>query len=55
MAAKTILSNQSPLLVGNIALNYDISEHFSIMARSGTDYWLTPEQTSTVQKASKTK
>ncbi|WP_192346191.1 SusC/RagA family TonB-linked outer membrane protein [Algoriphagus sp. Y33] len=32
-------SNEKDRLVGSIALNYDISEHFSIMARSGTDYW----------------
>ncbi|MDR7131310.1 TonB-linked SusC/RagA family outer membrane protein [Algoriphagus sp. 4150] len=32
-------SNEKDRLVGSFALNYDISEHFSILARSGTDYW----------------
>ncbi|PZX49139.1 SusC/RagA family TonB-linked outer membrane protein [Algoriphagus chordae] len=32
-------SNEKDRLVGSIALNYDINENFSIMARSGTDYW----------------
>lgn len=32
-------ANEKDRLVGNIALSYEFSEHFSIMARSGTDFW----------------
>lgn len=32
-------ANEKDRLVGNIALNYDFNEHFSIMLRSGTDFW----------------
>ncbi len=32
-------ANVKDRLVGSIALNYQLSENFSIMARSGTDYW----------------
>ncbi|GAB3234248.1 SusC/RagA family TonB-linked outer membrane protein [Algoriphagus aestuariicola] len=32
-------ANEKDRLVGNIALSYDISEHFSVMLRSGTDFW----------------
>lgn len=32
-------SNEKDRLVGNIALNYKISPSFSVLARSGTDYW----------------
>lgn len=31
--------NEKDRLVGNIALNYKISPSFSVLARSGTDYW----------------
>ncbi|WP_316929225.1 SusC/RagA family TonB-linked outer membrane protein [Nitritalea halalkaliphila] len=32
-------ANDKDRLLGNIALNYKISEHFSVMLRSGTDFW----------------
>jgi TonB-linked SusC/RagA family outer membrane protein len=32
-------ANEKDRLVGNIALNYEINEHFSVMLRSGTDFW----------------
>lgn len=32
-------SNEKDRLVGSISLNYDITDHFSVMLRSGTDYW----------------
>ena len=32
-------ANEKDRLVGSISLNYDFGEHFSIMARSGTDFW----------------
>lgn len=32
-------ANEKDRLVGNIALNYELNENFSILARSGTDFW----------------
>ncbi|HSJ68487.1 MAG TPA: SusC/RagA family TonB-linked outer membrane protein, partial [Anditalea sp.] len=33
------MANEKDRLLGNIALNYRINDNFSIMARSGTDFW----------------
>ena len=32
-------SNDKDRLVGNIALNYQLADHWSVMLRSGTDFW----------------
>ena len=32
-------ANEKDRLVGNIALTYELNEHFSVLVRSGTDFW----------------
>ncbi len=33
-------SNDKNRLLGNIALNYELTDHLSLMVRSGTDFWM---------------
>ncbi|MDF9799264.1 TonB-linked SusC/RagA family outer membrane protein [Catalinimonas alkaloidigena] len=46
-------ANEKDRLLGNITLNYQLTDHLSVMARSGTDFWTDSRENIIAEKESR--